>query len=90
MIYAVHNTYIFTEKEATLGLHQLGVRFLADSNSWNGNRTANLRTVRWMLKNITPSQLASDNVLVQPSARFSVGLLRSNFQVPNFLFPYIW
>ena len=32
------------------------------------------------------SQLASENVLVQASVPFSVGLFRTNFQVPNFLF----
>jgi len=26
-----------SEKEAALGISQLGVRFLADSNSWNVN-----------------------------------------------------
>jgi len=31
-------TYIFSEKEAALGLPQLGLRFLADSNIWNVNR----------------------------------------------------
>jgi len=29
-----HIKYIFSEKEAALGLPQLGVSFLADSNSW--------------------------------------------------------
>ena len=30
------------------------------------------------------SQLASDNVLAQPNVHFSVGLLRTKFQAPNF------
>jgi len=29
--------YMFSEKEAALGLPQLSLRFLADSNSWNVN-----------------------------------------------------
>jgi len=40
----------FQKKEAALGLSQLGVRFLDDSNSWNVNGTSNLRPVRQMLK----------------------------------------
>ena len=60
----------------------LGVTFLADYNSWNVNATLNFRTVRQMLRLL--SQLASDNVLAQPSVRFSVGLLRTKFQVTNF------
>jgi len=31
--------YVSSEKEAALGLPQLGVKFLADSNSWFVNRT---------------------------------------------------
>jgi len=50
---------------------QLGVRFLADSNSWNVNGTPSLRTVRKMLRVL--SQMASDNVLAQPSVRFQLG-----------------
>jgi len=34
MIYA---TYKISEKEAGSGLHQVSLRFLADSNSWNVN-----------------------------------------------------
>ena len=44
---------------------QLGVRFLADSNSWIVNGTPNLRLVQHMLRVL--SQLASDNVLAQPN-----------------------
>jgi len=44
---------------------QLGVRFLADSNIWNVNGTPNIRTVKHMLRVLR--QLASDNVLAQPS-----------------------
>jgi len=44
-----------SEKEAALGLHQLGVRFLADSNNWNVNGTPNLRSVRQMLKSTEPA-----------------------------------
>jgi len=42
--------YHISEKKADLGLPQVGVRFLADSNSWNVNGTPNFRTVRQMLK----------------------------------------
>jgi len=34
---------MFLEKEAALDLPHLGVRFLADSNSWNVNGTPNVR-----------------------------------------------
>jgi len=60
-----------SEKEAAFGLPQLGLRFLADSNSWNVNEMANLRTVRQMLQNV--SQLASNNVLSQCSIFFQFG-----------------
>jgi len=49
---------------------QLGVRFLADSNSWDVNGTPNLRTVRQMLWAL--SQLASGNVLAQPCVLFQL------------------
>jgi len=39
MIYATYVTYMSSEKEAALGLPQLGLRFLADRNSWNVNET---------------------------------------------------
>jgi len=41
---------VSSEKEVASGLPQLGVRFLADSNSWNVKGTPNLRTVRQMLR----------------------------------------
>jgi len=44
-----------SEEEAALGLPQLGVRFIADSNSWNVNGTLNPRTVRQMLKSTEPT-----------------------------------
>ena len=47
---------------------QLDVRFLCDSNNWNINGTPNLGTVKQMLRIL--SQLASDNVLVQPGVDF--------------------
>jgi len=34
--------YMSSAMEATLGLPQLSVRFLADSNGWNVNGTPNL------------------------------------------------
>jgi len=43
---------------------QLGVRFLADNNSWNENGTPNLITVGQMLRAL--SQLASDDIFAQP------------------------
>jgi len=52
--------HVFREGSST-SLLQLGMRFLADSNSWNVNGTPNFRTMRQMLS--VPSQLASDNVL---------------------------
>ena len=39
---------------------------------------------------VLPSAHASDNVLSQPSVLFSVGLLRTKFQVPNFLLSSLW
>ena len=33
----IHATYVFSEKEAASGLRQLGLKFLADSNSSNVN-----------------------------------------------------
>jgi len=44
-----------SEKEAALALHQLCVRFLANSNSWNRNGTPNLMTVRQMPKCSEPA-----------------------------------
>ena len=52
-----------SEKEAGLGISQLGLRFLAVSNSWNGNVMSNFTTVRQMLKNTEPA--GSHNVLAQ-------------------------
>jgi len=37
LITPLNVTYIFSEKETALGLPQLGLRFLADSNSWDMN-----------------------------------------------------
>jgi len=51
--------------------------YATESNKWNVNRTPNLKTVGKMLKVL--SQVASDNVLVQPSVLFSVELLRTKF-----------
>jgi len=73
-------TYMASEKEAALGLPQLGLRLLADSNSWNVNG----KPQNWDRSLRILSHLASDNVLAQPSVHFSVGLLRTKFQVPNF------
>jgi len=42
----MHATY----KEAALGLPQLGVRFLADSNSWFVNGTLKLRAMKQKLQ----------------------------------------
>jgi len=64
----IHATYTSSEKEAALGLSQLGVSFLADSNSWNVNGTTNLSL--WGRCSRVLSQLASDNVLAQPNALF--------------------
>jgi len=36
------------------------------------------------------SQVASVNVFAQPSGIFSVGLLRTMFQVPNYQFSSLW
>jgi len=33
----IQATYVFSEKEATSGLRQLGLKFLAGSNSYNVN-----------------------------------------------------
>ena len=38
MLHATCITYMSSEKETTSGLTQLGLRFLADSNSWIVNR----------------------------------------------------
>jgi len=67
---------------------QLGVRFLADSNSLKVSGTSNLRTVRQMLNVL--SQLASDHVLAQPSVLFFSCFIRTKFQVSNFLFLSEW
>jgi len=45
MIHATHITYMSSEKEAALGLPQLGLRLIADSNSWIVNATPNLKSV---------------------------------------------
>ena len=44
-----------SEKETALCLPRLGVKFLADSNSWNVNGTPNLRTVRQIVKSTEPA-----------------------------------
>jgi len=54
---------MFSEKEAALRLHQLDVRFLADSNSWNMNGMPNVRAVRQMLRSTAP-ELSFGNILV--------------------------
>jgi len=66
-------------------LPQLGVRFLAESNSWIANRTPpTLITVRPMLRVL--SQLASDNVLAQPNLHCSMGYSKFwNIQIFKFL-----
>ena len=75
MINATYITCVCSEKEALLGLLQLGVRFLADSNSWNGK-----------LQNYEAcSQLAYNSVLAQLSVLFSVGL-EPNFKYQFFYF----
>jgi len=53
MIHAT--TYMSSEKEAALGLPQLGRMFIADSDSWNVNETPNSISVRQMLKNTEPA-----------------------------------
>jgi len=61
--------YVSSEKETALDLPHLGVRFLAESNSWIFNATLNLRTVSQMLRVL--SQLASAKyVFGQPSLLF--------------------
>jgi len=45
----------FHRRKQLLGLRQLGVRFLADSNSWNVNGTPNPRILRQMLKSTEPA-----------------------------------
>jgi len=60
----------------------LGVGFPAESNCWNMNGTSNLKTVRKKIRVL--SYVTSDDVLAQPSILFSVELLRTKFQVPNF------
>jgi len=67
---------VSSEKEAALGLYQLCVRFLADSNSWNVNGMPTFRTVRQMHKSAEPAGF-SDNVLAQPNVLFSVQLLNN-------------
>jgi len=56
VIHATYITYMSSEKQAASGLPQLGVRFLADSNSWNVNGMP-------MLNSTEPT--VSDNVLAQ-------------------------
>jgi len=63
---------------------QLGVKFLADSNRWNVNGMLNLRTVKQMLSVL--SQLASENVLAQPSKLFCSWVIKNQTSSTNFLF----
>jgi len=74
-----------SEKEAALGLPQLGLKFLTDSNSWNVNGTPIFGTVRQTLKNTT-RELSSDKVLAQPSVLFSVELLKTNLSTKFSIF----
>jgi len=76
-----HMGYMSSAMEATLGLPQLSVRFLADSNGWNVNGTPNLN-YETNVQEYWVSRLL--NVL------FSVGLLKTKFQEPNFLFSSLW
>ena len=48
-------TSMCSEKKTALGLPQLGMRFLADSNSWNVNGMLNVGTMRQMLKRTKPT-----------------------------------
>jgi len=64
---------------------QLGLRFLADSNSWNVNVTPNVRTVRHILRVL--SQLASLTMFLHILAYFfSDGYLEPNFKYQIFYF----
>jgi len=76
-----------SDKEAALGLPQLSLKFLADSNSWNVNGTPIFGTVRQLLKNIE-RELSSDKVLAQPSVLFSVELLKNKFKYQVFYFQF--
>ena len=76
-----------SEKEAALGLPQVGLKILltAKAEMWMEHQSSEL----WRRYSRALSQLASDNVLAQPSVLFSVGLL-TKFQVQNFLFLISW
>jgi len=52
---------MYSEKEMTLGLSRLGVRFLDGSNSWNVNGTPNVRIVRQMIKSTEPAGLCQSS-----------------------------
>jgi len=58
---AIYIRHMYSEKEMTLGLSRLGVRFLDGSNSWNVNGTPNVRIVRQMIKSTEPAGLCQSS-----------------------------
>ena len=80
----IHATYMSSQKESALGLPQLGLRYLSDSNSWNVNGTTNLEL--WGGCSRVLSQLDSDNVFVQLSVLFQLGYYEPNFKYQIFYF----
>jgi len=73
-----------SEKDAALGLPQLGVRFLVPSNSWNV-KERQISDLRGRCSRVL-SQLVFDNVR---SVLFSIGL-RTKLQEGNFIFLSLW
>jgi len=84
MIHATHTTNKYSEKETASGLPQLGLRFLDDSNSWNINGKPQNSEAdameyweSWFLTIFLHS--------LAYTYTFSVRLLRTKFEVKNFL-----
>jgi len=88
MVFVTRVTYLSSGKEAALGLPQQDVRLLTDSNNWNVNGTLNLRTVRQILRVL--SQLASGNVLAEPSIRFLSWDIKNQISSTKFSISSLW
>jgi len=87
MLHTIYQIYVFRER-SSLGLPQLGLRRLADINSWNVNETPSQSYVRQMLGVL--DQLVSDNILAQPTVLFPVWSLRTKFLEEIFPFSNLW
>jgi len=77
---------MFSENEAALGVPQLGVIFLADCNCWGVDGTPNSK-LRQMLKSTESAGFWQCSCTVQ---RTFIELVKTKFQISDFLFASLW